>query len=32
LFDASLVQEDETDWASLNDPIPGREMYEENFL
>jgi len=32
LFDASLVQEDEIDWASLNDPIPGREMYEENFL
>lgn len=32
LFDACLVQEHETDWASLNDPIPGREMYEENFL
>jgi len=32
LFDACLVQADETDWASLNDPIPGREMYEENFL
>ncbi len=32
LFDACLVQEHETDWSSLNDPIPGREMYEENFL
>ncbi len=32
LFDACLVQADETDWASLNDPIPGREMYEETFL
>jgi len=32
LFDTCLVQEHETDWASLNDPIPGREMYEENFL
>jgi len=31
LFDACLVQADETDWASLNDPIPGREMYEETF-
>lgn len=30
-FDACLVQADETDWASLSDPIPGREMYDMNF-
>ena len=30
-FDTCLVQEDETDWASLSDPIPGRELYDLNF-
>lgn len=30
-FDACLVQRDETDWASLADPLPGRAMYDEVF-
>lgn len=30
-FDACLVQEDETDWSQLSDPLPGRDQYDEVF-